>query len=246
GSTAWELALHGVPAALVPVADNQVPVAAAVAAAGAAVAVDGLDPGVLAATVRDLAADRTRRRAMAAAGRSLVDGRGATRVAAAARSLLVRLRPAISDDAGLLWAWANDPATRAAAFDPSPIPWDDHVAWLGDRIADPDAGVWVAEDLDGAPLGQVRVELEGDGDGRVSIVVAPERRGRGWAAPILSAAARDACDSLGARGLRRLRAEVLPGNDRSGAAFTSADFDRVADGLRGGRAHHTYTRRCDG
>ncbi|MCB0965004.1 MAG: hypothetical protein KDA98_17135, partial [Acidimicrobiales bacterium] len=34
GSTAWELALHGVPAALVPVADNQVPVAAAVAAAG--------------------------------------------------------------------------------------------------------------------------------------------------------------------------------------------------------------------
>jgi len=86
GSTCWELAHLGVPAVVLVLADNQAGVAAGLAAAGLAVSVGPVTPfpaGPLAARVEALLADAEARRRMAAAGRTLVDGRGAARVAEA-------------------------------------------------------------------------------------------------------------------------------------------------------------------
>jgi UDP-2,4-diacetamido-2,4,6-trideoxy-beta-L-altropyranose hydrolase len=85
GSTSfWELACLGVPALIIVIADNQRAVARAAENAGAALVLgesDHLDPRSLAAAVAALAADPQRRQRMRQAGRNLVDGRGADRVA---------------------------------------------------------------------------------------------------------------------------------------------------------------------
>jgi UDP-2,4-diacetamido-2,4,6-trideoxy-beta-L-altropyranose hydrolase len=86
GSTCWELAHLGLPAVLLVLADNQEAVAAGLHAAGFAISLGeaGGDFGpALREALGGLLADATRRSAMAAVGRRLVDGEGAARVAAA-------------------------------------------------------------------------------------------------------------------------------------------------------------------
>ncbi len=96
GSTLWELCRFGIPAVVVAVADNQVPLAAAAVASGVAIDAGRVTggaadpaPDVVAALVRSLAVDDGRRQAMAATGRALVDGGGAARVAERIRAELL-------------------------------------------------------------------------------------------------------------------------------------------------------------
>lgn len=78
GTTTLELAYLGVPMVLLPVAENQRPGAAALAAAGAAILVG--DPAAAATAAVNLLSDADCRRAMARCGRAMVDGQGAKRV----------------------------------------------------------------------------------------------------------------------------------------------------------------------
>jgi UDP-2,4-diacetamido-2,4,6-trideoxy-beta-L-altropyranose hydrolase len=89
-TTFWELACLRVPALLVVTADNQRAIARAADNAGAAIVLGEarhLDARKLAATITALAADPERRQRMREAGRSLVDGRGAARVADAVATM---------------------------------------------------------------------------------------------------------------------------------------------------------------
>lgn len=86
GGTCAELAAMGVPMALLALADNQRPIAAALEAAGVAVNLgwhDSISSAQIAASLSALADDFSRRSAMSAKARALVDGRGAERVVAA-------------------------------------------------------------------------------------------------------------------------------------------------------------------
>jgi spore coat polysaccharide biosynthesis predicted glycosyltransferase SpsG len=83
GSTTYERLALGLPAVLVQLSDNQAPVARGLTDAGAALVLGrGDEVGVeaWAAALRDVCADAGVRDRMAAAGRRLVDGRGADRV----------------------------------------------------------------------------------------------------------------------------------------------------------------------
>lgn len=90
GTMKFELALLGRPMILLAVADDQLPVGPPFAATGAARFLgDGrtIDPGVVADAVAELMADEPARQAMGSRGRSMVDGRGADRIAAAVLEL---------------------------------------------------------------------------------------------------------------------------------------------------------------
>lgn len=117
----------------------------------------------------------------------------------------VGLRPADQQDAALLFAWRNDPATRAASHQAAPLAWESHLSWLRSALGAPDRHLWIGE-LEGRPVGTVRAERCG-GAWRLSWTVAPEARGRGVGRALVTRAA--------ARLTGPLRAEVKVGNRAS-------------------------------
>jgi RimJ/RimL family protein N-acetyltransferase len=143
----------------------------------------------------------------------------------------ITLRPARPDDAPRLFAWANDPVTRAASFGRAPIAWEEHVTWLAAVLGDPDRRLWIAEEA-GEPVGQLRVDRTPDGVGTVSIGLAPGVRGRGLGRTVLRAGIAAAVRELG---IGRARAVVMAANEPSRRLFEGAGFVPVAGAGEPGR-----------
>ena len=90
------------------------------------------------------------------------------------------LRPAVMDDAAVLFEWVNRDEVRSVSLGGgSPIAWESHVGWLRNRLADDRSLVLMAEQ-DGAPVGYVRFEDKGEGP-ETAIYLVPEARGHGRA-----------------------------------------------------------------
>jgi spore coat polysaccharide biosynthesis predicted glycosyltransferase SpsG/ribosomal protein S18 acetylase RimI-like enzyme len=215
GTSVWELCCIGVPMAIVWAVDNQREGYDRVVAAGAALGLGGPDLGNDEGAVdllRKALTDSRVRAELALSGRRIVDGLGAWRVvrtweAAQRHAQSAPLEPGVIDagvvdpglvartaslqDARLLWEWRNDPDTRTGSRQGEPVPWPDHLAWLESSLTRSDRRLLVAEDGAG-PVGTVRWDLEREGDSergwQVSITVAPDRRGRSMARPLLRAA----------------------------------------------------------
>ncbi len=266
GGSAWELCALGIAAALVPVAANQAPVAEELERIGAAVwlrsggqapapgpAAELALPSVSRAvgTIQDLATDREARAELARRAQAVVDGRGALRVAVRLRAELLELRPAQPGDARTLWTWANDPDTRAQSFGQDPIPWDRHLAWFEERLADPEAPIYLARD-DAGLVGQVRMapaSLQDSVGGRqastgveVGVVVAPDRRGQHLAGPLIDAGVRRAARELGRGGRLAVLARIKVSNASSQRSFLAADFDPAPDASGRAQGWLRYTR----
>lgn len=145
-----------------------------------------------------------------------------------------RLRPAVPGDARLIWEWLQDPAVRASAFSPEPISWPTHERWFAERLKRQDEPYWVAEEASGRVLGQLRFE-KGEEGWTVSIVVAPDQRGKGVGRALL----KDGCAAL--RALHKgvsIAAFVRKDNPGSLRAFESAGFVPSASRtVRGVEAH---------
>lgn len=135
----------------------------------------------------------------------------------------IELRRATEADTERLFRWANDPETRRNSISPDSIPWEEHVAWLTKRLSDPDTLLLIAQ-VCGEPIGVVRFDLQPD-HAVISLTVAPEQRGKGYARAMIEAACR-LVD-------RPVIAHILPHNERSIAAFTRAGFRIMADAASG-------------
>ena len=151
----------------------------------------------------------------------------------------IALRPVEPGDRDLLLEWANDPATRAASFYPARIEPDAHRRWFAARLGSPDAGIWIGE-IEGRPIGQVRVIRTDGTKGEVSISLATEARGRGLARPLLLAALSEAAERLG---VTTFVAAVRPGNGASLALFRGAGFSDELPGERNGVPCRVLVRR---
>ena len=152
--------------------------------------------------------------------------------------LVIRL--ARLDDAKLLWDWSNDPQVRAMAFEPAPVPWDQHAAWVRDRLADERPLLLMLETAEGAPVGQCRFDVVPEGR-EMDFSIAAECRGRGWGVRLLQEAM-----CLARRRLppdTRLIARVLAINERSLAICRRAGFAPVEIGVDDGRRYVRLERR---
>ncbi|SHX07791.1 Spore coat polysaccharide biosynthesis protein, predicted glycosyltransferase [Mycobacteroides abscessus subsp. abscessus] len=210
GTSAWELACIGVPTWLVAVVDNQ---KAGYAAAIEAEIASGLGTLEEIRTNLDQAAARLAEFIAALdAGEvstrqatAKVDGRGADRIVqawsdafderyAAARGsdvahgagAAVTVRDATMDDCLHLLRWRNDPATRAVSRSTEAIGLDSHAPWLERTLQRDDRELLIVE-FEGRPVGMVRFDAE-DAAWEISINMAPESRGRGFARKALSEA----------------------------------------------------------
>jgi len=248
GTTAWELAFMRVPAALIIMADNQEPVVNSLAAHGACVSL-GRDPFALDTSLqimlRDLLGDKKRRQKLAMGGRMMVDGMGATRILEAMRGLYVNVRRVSKDDGELLWRWANDPHVRAMSFSQEPIPWDVHVQWFEKKLQDPSCHLFLFTNSLGAPVGQVRFDLD-DKEAELHVSVDSMYRGQGYGSTIIRLAVEEL---MSVAPIRQVHAFVRPENQSSVRAFERASFRPMSNASRSGlEAIHltlTKTENCD-
>lgn len=240
GSTVWEMCRLGLPAILISIADNQVPGAAELGRKGTAVYLgpaEGLRSADIAAALMQLLHSPQRRAEMSRLGQDLADGRGAERMVTAMRASPLHIRRATQEDCWLLWQWVNDPQVRAASFHSHAISREDHAAWFARRMNSADSAIYIAEDSGGIPVGQFRAEWNADKDAVVDISVAPERRGAGIAASIITEGAQMA---LREAGLQQLHAYVKPANSASQRAFEHACFTRIGEEPMGGQLSIHY------
>jgi len=129
-------------------------------------------------------------------------------------------RRAEAGDAELLRQWRNDPETRRRSFTKTSVSVAEHRAWLHTRLASDRAAIWIFSD-GVVPVGQVRVDVDGE-VAEVSIVVAPERRGRGYGKAMLSEAMSLLRRDFGSD--VRARALVLDDHEASLRTFKACGF----------------------
>jgi UDP-2,4-diacetamido-2,4,6-trideoxy-beta-L-altropyranose hydrolase len=140
----------------------------------------------------------------------------------------LRLRPVQATDSNQLLAWTNDPATRRQSFDPAPVPLPQHEAWLANQLAHPDR-YWLLlaeESTTGLAAGLIRFVIAGDSQAgpiaTLSYSLAPECRGRGWAAPLLLGGTRAVLAQFPQA--RQVVGEVKAANEASVRAFRRAGY----------------------
>lgn len=224
GSTCWELCLLSVPMVAVLIAENQRGIAHLLESEGVAPVLDtSATVDDIAAVLKNVIADQKQRKSMAAAGKSLVDGKGAARVANALYGLGIRLRPVRAEDSRTLLDWRNAPSVRARSFSTEAIDPAEHDRWFKSKLTDSDCLFFVGEDDEGFPTGQLRFDRE-DGAATVSISVAPAMQGRG----IGTTMTRLGCTAMAQTwpGVRAL-ARVKPDNPASAAMFLKAGFSEI-------------------
>jgi len=234
GGTLWELAYLGVPTLALVRADNQRATARFLAKQGVARPLgegERVAPETIAAEIQVLVDDPVARRAMSLAGRALLDGRGAARIARALQQAQVRLRPAGTEDRELIFRWANEPAARAQSFQQQPIAWDTHCEWFAAQLDDANTLLLVAHSAAGEPVGQVRFARRHD-RAVASISVARSFRGQGIGPRLLRHAAGRAFAAWPS--VAWLEAEVKWSNLVSRRAFELAGFQAADTAVRGG------------
>lgn len=226
GATSWERLCLGLPALVVTLAPNQQAVAAELHRRKLAIWLG--DAEQLSDAALEGALEQVLERDVDtwfnAAQASVVDGRGVDRVAAAMlgeSSGQLISRPVTAADEWLLLDWANDPTTRATAFQPHPISADVHHRWLQRRLAETERfRLFVIETPAGVELGQVRFEREHEA-WVISYSLAREFRGQGLASPMLESALASLRHAIGP-GL--VAGRVRPENLKSRRVFDRLQF----------------------
>lgn len=139
----------------------------------------------------------------------------------------LRLRPARLGDLDRLLVWRNDEQTVRFSGTQRGVTRDEHRNWFVARLADPATRIWVATEGD-LSVGMVRLDVE-SGLGEISVVVAPEFRGRGFGSSLLETAT-----GLlrGDQQCERVLARVDPANAASIRIFEKHGFTRMGTDRR--------------
>jgi RimJ/RimL family protein N-acetyltransferase len=121
-------------------------------------------------------------------GQLQIDGYGAHRIAhllLGNDSSELTIREIRSDDAPLLFGWANDPQLRRNSISRKVIYPQEHLNWFEDAINSPDQAVFILE-LGSTPVGQARFMREVDNKFVLSYSIDSVYRGTGLAKKLLS------------------------------------------------------------
>jgi UDP-2,4-diacetamido-2,4,6-trideoxy-beta-L-altropyranose hydrolase len=226
GGTSWERAALGLPTISIAVAANQRPNGERMAAVGAHLYLGGREAvsvALLRQAICVVLANQGLRQSFAERSRSLVDGLGVKRVAAALAGEFLQLRPATIDDARVLFDGRNTEAVRRWSVQSDIIDWSSHLIWLAATLANPQHQLLVAEALDG-PIGVLRYDLAKT-HAEVSLYLFEGRWGLGWGRALLSRG--EVFIKAHWPQLRVIDAQVLPGNQALTNLFREAGYEQA-------------------
>ena len=94
------------------------------------------------------------------------------------------LRRATIHDAKLLFEWANDDEVRATAIVKKKIEWDEHIAWLTNKLQSDLSHIYILTDDENENVGVIRFDKDGD-TFVISYSVDKRHRGKGVGSLIL-------------------------------------------------------------
>jgi L-amino acid N-acyltransferase YncA len=223
GTATWERCSLGLPTLALSTADNQTRQLADAAAQGLVyVPETGADvQATLAMHLPALLQNAALRQLISRAGMAAVDGLGAQRLVTRMGCSGLSLREARAEDSEHLYCWRNHPRIRAVSRNQGEITWEDHCRWFSGVLADPRRKLLVAYQ-DGAPVGVVRFDMEGEG-AEVSIYLVPEAPMRCRGGDLLQSAEDWLMEHC--REVRQLHAQVMGGNTVSKGLFMAAGYD---------------------
>jgi RimJ/RimL family protein N-acetyltransferase len=181
---------------------------------------------MIAQAVAALAADEPARHALARVGRELVDGRGALRLAAWLKALSLDVRRVQLNDARDLLDWRIDDRNWQHNWNEAEKPdFTAHVAWLKDKLADPDCVFRILTRGD-EPVGVVRFDLgDAESSAYLSIYLVPAWHGTKMGLPVLLAAERALRQSH--PGVRQIVSRIHRDNSASERLHRDAGFNVV-------------------
>ena len=221
GISSLERCCVGVPAIAVELNDNQTHVIAALVGAGAVVGagpVDALDADALADRIGAIV--QGDRASISRASFAVCDGDGVMRAAFALCGVARHapyLRRMTMQDAEVTFHWQTAPGLRRHFRNSSLPSWKEHVAYIQAALANSAISLNVIVSANDEPTGILRLDRSATDETEVSILIAPESQGLGFARAALRQA------SL-LRPHDRLRAWIAPDNLASLALFRSAGY----------------------
>ena len=191
GTTCWELAFMGLPSILLILAENQRAIAEKLATLNLAVNLgwhQDVKEQEIASTLSQLLQSPEQRSKMIKVSQQIVDGEGSSKIVRNLEANSIQLRPVIEDDCEILWHWANDPEVRSAAFFSKPIDWETHVKWFESKLTSQACFIFIVEDINNNPIGQVRFDFNGNKEAEIDISIEKQSRGKGFGSAMINKA----------------------------------------------------------
>lgn len=223
GVSAWERCCLGLPSIVIAIAENQVEVSKAAAAAGAFLYVGSsadISDDELVATLKVMVGNGSLRRSLSEISLGLVDGRGCQRAAKAVLQRPLQVRPARTEDAERVFAWRNDERTRRHSHDPSPLTRDAHLQWFHGCLRDSKRVLLIGEAEHG-PVGVLRYDME-QNIATASVYLDPALHGQGYGPSLLLSG--DRWLKQARPDITCVRAEMRQDNHGSRSAFAEAGY----------------------
>lgn len=234
GATSWERCCLGLPALVITVADNQKPLADELSRRGLVKWLGHFntvtDASLKNAIQEFLNERKSWLKSCSEDCLNIVDGNGVKRVVSAlcfTSQTAINVKQAKWGDESLLLEWANDALTRKNGLNHEKISIETHHQWFISRIDDPEKYLLYILKTDlGYPVGQVRFEIQDNGDWEVHYSVAPMARGRNLGKKILEAAISE-FNSIN-HGVK-IYGRVKPKNIASKKIFEALGFSQSSD-----------------
>lgn len=130
-------------------------------------------------------------------------------------------------DCAFLLELRNDEEVRRSSFHTDPVTREEHEAWLRHVLADPERQLFIAENMeDDEPVGQIRLDMEGERGYEISYSVVPRCRGQKIGTIMIGTLMRHLTSPAGDV---RVFARVKPGNIASQRVFCHNGFCKVRE-----------------
>ena len=126
------------------------------------------------------------------------------------------------------------------AITSNPITWQEHGVWFEKKLNDPNCKIYIAEDEQQQPVGQIRFDLDNNNIATVDISISARHRNKGLGSNMLSLAIDQYLPSTQVKCIQAL---VKKENTRSKRLFENTGFSPIGSKIIGQQHYDLLEKR---